>query len=93
MIEEYKDYVVNINYPDREIIKMLTLRDEIEGLLLNLEERGTDLEADKVRLETFDAIIRKEMKLVYRKLTASLNPPTLSRGKKDSPLPLVVVSG
>jgi len=74
MIEEYKDYVVNIDYPDREIIKMLTLRDEIEDLLLNLEKKGTDLEADKVRLETFDTIIRKKMKMVYRKLTASLNP-------------------
>ena len=74
MIEEYKDYVVNIDYPDREIIKMLTLRDEIENLLLNLEKRGTDLEADKVRLATFDVMVRKKMKMVYRKLTASLNP-------------------
>ena len=74
MIEEYKDYVLNINYPEQEILKMLTLRDEIEDLLLNLEKRGTDLEADKVRLETFDTIIRKKMKMVYRKLTASLNP-------------------
>lgn len=74
MIEEYKDYVLNINYPEQEILKMLTLRDEIENLLLNLEKRRTDLEADKVRLETFDAIIRKKMQLVYRKLTASLNP-------------------
>ncbi|HDZ50102.1 MAG TPA: tetratricopeptide repeat protein [Candidatus Aerophobetes bacterium] len=74
MIEEYKDYVVYIDYPHREIIKILTLRDEIEDLLLNLEKRGTDLEADKVRLETFDTIIRKKMKMVYRKLTASLNP-------------------
>ncbi len=74
MIEEYKDYVLNINYPEQEILKMLTLRDEIENLLLNLEKRGTDLEADKVRLETFDTIIRKKMKMVYRKLTASLNP-------------------
>ncbi|GAH26987.1 unnamed protein product, partial [marine sediment metagenome] len=74
MIEKYKDYVLNISYPDREIIKMLTLRDEIENLLLNLEKRGTDLEADKARLETFDTIIRKKMKMVYRKLTASLNP-------------------
>ena len=73
-IEEYKDYVVNIDYPDGEILEMLTLRDEIEDLLLNLEKRGTDLEADKVRLETFDTIIRKKMKMVYRKLTASLNP-------------------
>ncbi len=37
MIEEYKDYVLNINYPEQEILKMLTLRDEIENLLLNLE--------------------------------------------------------
>ena len=74
MIEEYKDYVLNINYPEQEILKMLTLRDEIENLLLNLEKRGTGLEADKVRLETFDTIIRKKMKMVYRKLTASLNP-------------------
>ena len=74
MIEEYKDYVLNINYPEQEIMKMLTLRDEIENLLLNLEKRGTGLEADKVRLETFDTIIRKKMKMVYRKLTASLNP-------------------
>ena len=74
MIEEYKDYVLNINYPEQEILKMLTLRDEIENLLLNLEKRGTDLEADKVRLETFDTIIRKKMKVIYRKLTASLNP-------------------
>ncbi len=74
MIEEYKDYVLNINYPEQEILKMLTLRDEIEDLLLSLEKRGTDLEADKVRLETFDTIIRKKMKMVYRKLTASLNP-------------------
>jgi len=74
MIEEYKDYVLNIDYPEQEILKMLTLRDEIENLLLNLEKRGTGLEADKVRLETFDTIIRKKMKMVYRKLTASLNP-------------------
>ena len=74
MIEEYKDCVLNIDYPDREIIKMLTLRDEIENLLLNLEKRGTDLEADRVRLETFDVIIRKQMKKVHRKLTTSLNP-------------------
>lgn len=74
MIEEYKDCVLNIDYPDREIIKMLILRDEIENLLLNLEKRGTDLEADRVRLETFDVIIRKKMKKVHRKLTTSLNP-------------------
>jgi len=74
MIEEYKDYVLNINYPEQEILKMLTLRDEIENLLLNLGKRGTDLEADKVRLETFDAIIRKKMQKVHRKITASLNP-------------------
>ncbi len=74
MIEEYKDYVLNIDYPDRQIIEMLTLRDEIENLLLNLEKKRTDLETDKVRLETFDTIIRKKMKKVHRKLTASLNP-------------------
>ena len=74
MIEEYKDYVLNINYPEQEIIKMLTLRDEIENLLLNLEKRGTGLEADKVRLATFDTIIRKKMKKVHGKLTVSLNP-------------------
>lgn len=74
MIEEYKDCVLNIDYPDQEIIKMLILRDEIENLLLNLEKRGTDLEADRVRLETFDVIIRKKMKKVHRKLTTSLNP-------------------
>ena len=74
MIEEYKDCVLNIDYPDREIIKMLTSRDEIENLLLNLEKRGTDLETDRVRLETFDVIIRKQMKKVHRKLTTSLNP-------------------
>ncbi len=74
MIEKYKDYVLNINYPEQEILKMLTLRDEIENLLLNLEKRGTGLEADKARLGTFDTIIRKKMKMVYRKLTASLNP-------------------
>jgi len=73
MIEEYKDYVVNINFLNQDILKMLILRDEIEDLLLNLEKRGTDLEADKIRLETFDTIIRKTMKMVYRKLTASLN--------------------
>ncbi len=74
MIEEYKDYVLNIDYPEQGILKMLTLRDEIENLFLNLEKRGADLEADKVRLETFDAIIRKRMGTVHRKLTASLNP-------------------
>lgn len=74
MIEEYKDYVVNINFLNQDILKMLILRDEIEDLLLNLEKRGTDLEADKIRLETFDTIIRKTMKMVYRKLSASLNP-------------------
>lgn len=74
MIEEYKDYVVNIHFLNQDILKMLILRDEIEDLLLNLEKRGTDLEADKIRLETFDTIIRKTMKMVYRKLSASLNP-------------------
>lgn len=74
MIEEYKDYVVNINFLNQDILKMLILRDEIEDLLLNLEKRGTDLEADKIRLETFDTIIRKTMKMVYRKLSASVNP-------------------
>lgn len=74
MIEEYKDYVLNINFLNQDIIKMLILRDEIEDLLLNLEKRETDLEADKIRLETFDTIIRKTMKMVYRKLSAILNP-------------------
>lgn len=74
MIEEYKDYVLNINFLNQDIVKMLILRDEIEDLLLNLEKRETDLEADKIRLETFDTIIRKTMKMVYRKLSAILNP-------------------
>ncbi len=73
MIEQYKNYVVNIGYPVREIIKMFTLRDQIERLLLNLRKRGTDLETDRVRLESFDNIIRKKMKMLYRKLTASIS--------------------
>jgi len=82
MIEEYKDYVVNIDYLNQDILKMLTLRDEIEDLLLNLEKRGTDLTADKIRLETFDTIVRKKMKIIYRKLTASLNPVSYREEKK-----------
>lgn len=74
MIDKYKGYVVNIDYLNEDIVKMLTLRDEIEDLLLNLGKKGTDLVADKVRLETFDTMVKKKMKTVFRKTTASINP-------------------
>ena len=53
---------------------MLTLRDQIEELFLDLEKKGTDLVADKVRLDTFDLMLKKKMKKVLKKLNASINP-------------------
>jgi len=74
MIDKYKGYVVNIDYLNEDIVKMLTLRDEIEDLLLNLGKKGTDLVADKVRLETFDTMVKNKMKTVFKKTSASINP-------------------
>jgi len=73
-IDKYKGYVVNIDYLNEDIVKMLTLRDEIEDLLLNLGKKGTDLVADKVRLETFDTMVKNKMKTVFKKTSASINP-------------------
>lgn len=72
-IEEYKDYVVNIDSLNQNIHKIFTLRDEIEESFSYLEKRGTHLAPEKVRLEGFDTIIRDRMKMVYRNLAASLD--------------------
>jgi len=82
MIEEYKDYIVNIDYLKQDVLKMFNLRDKIEDLVIDLEKKGTDLTAEKVRLETFDTILRKKMKMVYRKLTVSLNPRAYREERK-----------
>jgi len=74
MIEEYKDYVINIDRLHQDIVKMLTLRDGMEELLIKLEKKGTDLAAEKSRLESFDVIIKDKAKMVYRNLSAFLNP-------------------
>ncbi|MEE9192273.1 MAG: tetratricopeptide repeat protein [Candidatus Aerophobetes bacterium] len=83
-IEEYKNYVVNIDSINENIRKMLTLRDEIEDCLSYLEKKGTPLAAEKVRLESFDIIIRNRMKMAYRKLAASFDLLSY-RGKRAIP--------
>ncbi len=64
MIEEYKDYVANIDYPDREIINMLTLGDEIGNLLLNLEKRAQDLEPGDSTIPLILGIIYEDKELL-----------------------------
>ncbi len=74
MIEKYKDYVINIDRLHQDIVKMLTLRDGMEELLIKLEKKGTNLAAEKSRLESFDVIIKDKAKMVYRNLATFLNP-------------------
>ncbi len=74
MIEKYKNYVINIDRLHQDIVKMLTLRDGMEELLIKLEKKGTNLAAEKSRLESFDVIIKDKAKMVYRNLATFLNP-------------------
>ena len=85
MIEEYKDYVINIDRLHQDIVKMLTLRDEMEELLIKLEKKGTDLAAEKSRLESFDVIIKDKAKMVYRNLATFLNPLPYREERKIPP--------
>jgi len=85
MIEEYKDYVINIDRLHQDTAKMLTLRDEMEELLIKLEKKGTNLAAEKSRLESFDVIIKDKAKMVYRSLAAFLNPLPYREERKIPP--------
>lgn len=85
MIEKYKDYVINIDRLHQDIVKMLTLRDEMEELLIKLEKKGTDLAAEKSRLESFDVIIKDKAKMVYRNLATFLNPLPYREERKIPP--------
>jgi len=51
---------------------MLTLRDEIEELLHSLEERGTNVSAERTKLENLDPIARKKAKIILKHLKASV---------------------
>lgn len=85
MIEEYKDYVINIDRLHDDAVKMFTLRDEIEELLIKLEKKGTSLAAEKSRLESFDVIIKDKAKMVYRSLATFLNPLPYREERKIPP--------
>ncbi|RLE10720.1 hypothetical protein DRJ00_00575 [Candidatus Aerophobetes bacterium] len=72
MLEEYKKYLSNVEQLGKDVLKMLTLRDEIEELLHSLEERGTNVSAERTKLENLDPIARKKAKIILKHLKASV---------------------
>jgi len=73
MIEEYKDYLLDVEHLDHKVVKMLTLRDEIEELLHRLEGKRTELSAEKTRLESLDHIGREKAKIILKHLETSID--------------------
>jgi len=73
MIEEYKDYLSDIEHLDKNVLKMLNLRDEIKELLRRLKEKGTEVSAEETRLENLDPIARKKAKIILRHLKVSID--------------------
>jgi tetratricopeptide (TPR) repeat protein len=84
MIDDYKKYVVNIDEFSKDILKILTLRDEIEILSGRLEKRGTDLSVEKSRLDSLDQIIKDKAKPIFRSLTSSIAPLPYREERKIS---------
>ena len=73
MIEKYKDYLLDAEHLEGKVLEMLTLRDEIEELLHRLEKKGTELSAERTRLESLDHIGRKKAKIILRHLRACVD--------------------
>lgn len=73
MIEECKDYLSDVEHLDKNVLKMLSLRDEIKELLRRLKEKGTEVSAEETRLENLDPIARKKAKIILRHLKASID--------------------
>jgi len=73
-IEKYKKYLLDLDQLREEIVQVLTLRDKINELIHNLEQRGVDLSVEKSKLDSLDHIIKDKPEFVLRKLKKYTDP-------------------
>jgi tetratricopeptide (TPR) repeat protein len=71
MIEQYRRTVLELPRLPQNPQELLVLRDQIEDALENLADLGTQLEAQRARIETFDQLVRRHARALVRGVSAA----------------------
>jgi tetratricopeptide (TPR) repeat protein len=70
MIRQCEIAVAQLEGSGAEALSLLKLLDEIKDLMQRLEERGADLEPEKVRMQTVEGLLRSKVPILLKEMRA-----------------------